>query len=178
MSIASSDELCVALEETLRTHLAETITMLGWDTSVFKPIREWQQLPTIEALSSAAFPAIAIASPGLQGQPAHSRADGGYRATWRIGVGIYDRGKNHADTQARVRDWCAAIRLTARAHRSLGGVATGVAWAGDRYELMPNRNQARTFGAGAVALDVSALVIDTLGNPPRVASTPTSLSVQ
>lgn len=178
MSIASADELCVALEAVLRGHLAETITLLGWDPDVFQPIREWQQLPTLEALSTATFPAVAIASPGLQGEPQHSRADCGYRATWRIGVGIYDRGKDHADTQARVRDWCAAVRLTVRAHRTLSGVATGTSWAGDRYELIPNRNQARTFGAGAVALDVSALVIDTLGIRPTVASTPTSLSVQ
>lgn len=182
MSVASSDELCLALEQTLREHLAETIEHLvaerGWNPDHYPAIREWQQLPTLEALASADFPAGAVASPGLVGEPSYSRAAGGYKATWRIGVGIYDRGDNHADTQARVRNWCAAIRLAARAHPTLGGAATGIGWSGDRYELMPNRNQARTFGAGAVALDVSALVIDTLGARPTVASTPTSLSVQ
>lgn len=180
--IVSADELLVALETTLRDHLPATVAALvaqhGWVADDFPTILEWQQLPTLEALSTADTPAMAVTSPGLVGEPAYSRADGGYRATWALSAGIYDRGEDHAHVQAKIRRWCAAVRLTVRAHRTLGGVATGSTWIGDRYGLKPNRDQARTLGMGAVAFNVSALVIDTLGAPPLVAQTPTTLSVQ
>lgn len=177
MSVISADELCLAMENTLRDHLPTTLTQLEWDH--LPAIREWQQLPSLDALASAAFPAIAVSPSGVTGAPAYSQAEQAYRTTYRIAVGVWDRGANHAETQKRARDWCAAIRLTVRAHRSLGGVALGSVWAGDRFQLTPNRDQARTFAGGAVAFDVSAFVIDTLGAAPLVATTPTpSVSVQ
>jgi hypothetical protein len=176
--IASASEIVDALETTLSQHLAETITALGWDTSKYGPVETWQQLPTLPALSAARFPAGAISTPNTQGAPVWSQADRAHRTTWRVAVGIYDRGRDHDDTARRIRNWCAAVRLTVRAHRTLGGVALSTTWAGERYELMPNRDQARTFAGGAVAFDVTALVTDTLGVPPLVTQTPTpSVSV-
>lgn len=181
--IVSVDELCVALRSTLQQHLADTVAELtqlpGYADLELRAVKEWQQLPELTALSAAEFPAVSIASPGLIGEATHSRAEGGYRSTWRINVGIFDRGRDHDETQALVRAWCAAIRLTVRAHRSLDGAATGTEWRGDRFNLMPNRNQARTFAGGAVAFDVSAIVIDSLAAGSLVTSTPTpTVSVQ
>lgn len=181
--IVSADELLVGLELTLRDHLPTTVAALvtqhDWDADDFPTILDWQQLPTLEALSTADTPSIALTSPGLVGEPKYSRADGGYHGTWALSVGVYDRGEDHAHVQAKIRRWCAAIRLTARAHRTLGGVATGLTWGGDRYGLKPNRDQARTLGMGAVVLNVSALVIDLLAPGQPVSTTPTpTVSVQ
>lgn len=173
--IVSVSQLTAAMETTLRAHLTATVAAASLQLD---PVREWQQLPAREALSTAKFPAIAITSPGLTEPPTYSRAENAWRARWRLGVGIYDRGKDHAVTQRQVRDWCAAIRLTVRAHRSLGGVALGTTWAGEEYALLPDRTQARTIGGGAVAFDVDAYVIDTLGDLPLVATADTSVSVQ
>lgn len=173
--IVSVDELATALEKTLRDNLAATVATLGLKLD---SVKEWQQLPTAAALATARFPAVAISSPGLTEPPTYSQSDRAWHAVWRIGVGIYDRGKNHHDTQAHIRNWCAAIRLTARAHRSLGGLARDTRWAGEEYALLPGREQSRTIGAAAVAFDIHALVSDTYGAPPAVATTPTTLSVR
>jgi hypothetical protein len=174
--IFSADELCVAAEQVLRADLPKVIghhaaaARIG---SGYGEIAEWQQLPTIEALSTARFPAIAITSAGLVTPPA-TDAGRQLRATWRIVVGVYDRGRDHADTQARIRDWCALIRTSLLRHRSLGGVAESVTWTGEEFALLPNRNQARTIAAGAVAFDVTARLLsvadDDASGAPQVES--------
>lgn len=179
MTIHSPTELRVALRDALENNISDTIAALGWSAEDFRPVREWQQVPTLPALATASFPAAAIASPGLVSQPKFSQSTGLYTATWELRVGIYDRGRDYNDTAARIQDWCTAIRLTARAHPSLGGIAKSLDWRADRYDEFPNRDQARTIGGGIVVFDVTADVIDALGDLPTVASTPTpSVSVQ
>ena len=178
-AILSVDELCTALEEILREHLHPTMTAFGFE---YGEVKTWQQLPTIEALSSARLPGIAITSAGLVGQPTFSRASGLHTATWRLAVGVYDESRrgDHAETQARVRDWCAGIRATALAHKSLDGVAKSLVWAGEEYARIRGRESAQTIGAGAVALDVTADVTTTptAGDLPTVLKTPTTVSVR
>ncbi|SDC46148.1 hypothetical protein [Nocardioides lianchengensis] len=178
-TVRGADDLCVAVENLLREKLPVLVEVLGLEDR-YKPVKEWQQLPTIEALASARFPAVAITSPGLTGPPTYSRASDAWTATWRIAVGIYDRGRDHDDTQARVRDWCSFIRTVCLVNRSLGGVATGVTWVGEEYRLVPQKDKARTFAGGAVALDVTASGLFDLGADvlPTVLSTHPSLSVR
>ncbi|XBB66863.1 hypothetical protein ABFU82_22565 [Nocardioides sp. WV_118_6] len=178
--IVSADQLCVALEDTLKTHLVATMATLGYVDDDYDRIKTWQQVPTLAALTTAQLPGIAIASPGLVAPPSYSAASGTYTATWRLAVGIYVRGRDHADTQARTRNWCAGIRLTALGHKSLGGVAKRTTWTGEEYADRPGRETARTLAGGVVALNVTAdLIADpTAGNLPPVTSTPTSVSVQ
>lgn len=179
MTIVSADQLCVALEKVQRDHLIDTMAALGY-VDDYDAIKTWQQLPTMEALSSATFPAIAVSTPGLVVAPSYNRSSNTYRATWRIAVGIYVRGVDHNDSAARVRNWAAGIRTTALNHKSLDGVAIGLRWAGEEYARAADRKAARTLAAGAVALDVTADVIadPTAGNLPPVLSTPTTVSVQ
>lgn len=178
-TVRGADDLCVAAENLLRDKLPVLIDLLGQEER-YGQVKEWQQLPTIEALASAKFPAIAITSPGLTGPPTYSRASDSWTATWRIAVGIYDRGRDHDDTQARIRDWCSFIRTVFLVNRSLGGVATGLTWVGEEYRLVPQKDKARTFAGGAVALDVTATGLFELGADalPAVLSTHPSLSVR
>lgn len=176
--IVSVDELCAAVERVLRDHLTATMDALGYDDAIYDAIKTWQQLPTVQALSTAQLPGIAIASPGITAPPVFSRADNAWRTTWGLAIGVYERGKDHADTQARVRNWCAGIRTTVQMHKSLGGVTTALAWKSEAYNNAPATSQARTIAGGAVAFDVTALVPATVGTLPSVSSTPTTLSVQ
>ncbi len=186
--IFSADELCVAAESVLRGDLPSILSHPFVTERVdgdYGDIATWQQLPTIEALSTAQFPAVAITSSGLVSSPTYAVSEAAHRATWRVVVGIYDRGNDHADTQARIRNWCAAVRASLLRHRSLGGVAEGLSWVGEEFALLPNRNQARTIGAGAVAFDVTALMANIPLLPPSdggewpvVLTTPMTVSAQ
>lgn len=155
--ILSVDELCVAAEATLKTALPPLLELL--DRTDLGRIKEWQQLPDIQAISTANTPAAAITSAGLTGSPTYSRATDTYAATWRLAIGIYDRGKNHAETQKHVRDWCACIRLALQGNPTLGGFASAVTWIGEEFDLIPNRDSARTVAIGAVAVDVTARML-------------------
>lgn len=180
--ISSVDELCVGVETILREHLAGVMDALGFEDAKYDEIKTWQQLPTTTALVAASLPGVAVSAAGLVGAPSYSRSTRSWTTTWRIAVGVYERGKDHADTQARVRNWCAGIRTTLVKHKSLGGLATALAWSGEEYALVPDREQARTIAAAAVAFDITATVsadaAPTAGALPTVTSTPTTLSVQ
>lgn len=176
--LVSADTICTAVEQVLRENLNDMVEALGAEAR-HKPIVEWQQLPTAEALASAVFPAAAITSSGLTRAPIYQRSTDSWSTTWRIAVGIYDRGGDHAATAALVRDWCALVRTVLTTNRTLGGIADSVTWAGEQYALVPRKEQARTFGGGAVALDVTA---DVPRHPtdqsPLVQSTDPSLTAE
>lgn len=126
------------------------------------PVATWDQLPSLAALTSAALPAGAVVSPGLVEPPTRSRSTG-YRATWRLVVGVYDRGEDYADTQARCGRWAALVRFTVLRSVNLAGFASDVLWAGEEYAELPERSSARTLAGCAVAFDVT--VQDVLGVP-------------
>lgn len=185
MSIISADQLCTATESILRAALPEVLALapvqayLGDQAGSYWPIKTWQQLPTIEALAAADLPGIAITSPGLVEPPRYVRSKQLWEATFRVAVGVYERGRDHADTQARVRNYCGFIRAAMQRNQTLGGVARSVDWRGEEYALRGNREAARTLAAGAVAFDVAAEVDNTLvlGLTPVTSSHP-ALSVE
>lgn len=149
MPLLSADELCAAAEAVLREHLQPLATSRG-----LEKIRTWEQLPTLEALTTANLPAVAVTSPGLADRP--TRRSSGYNAPWRIVVGAFVRGTSFTETAGRVRDWAAVIRQVMVQHPTLGGVATGLEWVGEEYVERPERSSARTLGGCAVAFDVTA----------------------
>lgn len=181
MPLLSANDLCAAVEAVLREHLPDLAASRGLD-----PVRTWQQLPTLDALTAANLPGIAVTSPGLSTTP--TRRATRYDATWRIVVGCFVRATDHATTAAATRDWAAVIRQVMLQHPTLGGVATGVEWAGEEYAERPERSSARTLGGCAVALDVTArnvidaepyVVPDPDAPPaPTVQSTSTRVSVR
>ncbi|HXH77314.1 hypothetical protein [Nocardioides sp.] len=184
IEIGSADELCKAAETTLRAALPMVLNLpevkgyLGARAPEFEAIKEWHQLPTLEAISSAKFPAVVITTPGLVGPPVYQRSKQSWETTWRLAIGIYDRAGDHAATSARVRDWIAFIRTALLRNVTLGGVAKGITWAGEEYDLLPDRKHARTIGAGALAIDVRVDVPDTLGlGLPAATKTTTTLTV-
>ena len=187
--IQSVDQVLVALEQTLKTALPQVLDLdqvkayLGDRATEFVAITTWQQVPTIEAIATADYPAVAITSPGLSAPPIYKRSTDTWETTWRAAVGIYDRtgvdDGGQSVTQARVRDWIAFIRTAAIRNPTLGGTVRGLQWVGEEYDLLPDRDKARTIGAGALALDIRVDVRNTLGmGLPPVTSTTTQLDVR
>jgi hypothetical protein len=188
LGIQSADQVLVALEGTLRQALPQVLDLpevkayLGEAAVNYRPITTWQQLPTIQAIATADYPAVAITSPGLVQAPTYSRSSDSWETWWRAAVGIYDRAgvddDGHRETQALVRNWIAFLRTAALRNQTLGGAARAVVWSGEDYDLLPDRNNARTIGAGALALDIKVQVPNTLGlGLPPVTSTSTQLDV-
>lgn len=181
-AIVSADELCTALETVLTDHLADEMVALGYTAAVgYEPVRDWQQVPTINAIATAKLPAGAITTPGLADSPTWVPSHRAYRTTWRIAAGVYVRGRDHDQTQRMARNYAAAVRVTVLRHKGLGGIAEKLRWVGEDYALRPERESSRTLAACAVAFDVTAMTIGT-GRPvsqqPEVLTTPTTLSVQ
>jgi hypothetical protein len=149
MPLLTANDLCAAMEAILADKLSGLAGSRGLD-----PVTTWHQLPTSDALSTANLPAGAITSPGLTDEPV--RRSTGFDATWRVVVGVYDRGRDYAETAKKVRDWAAVVRQVAIQNPTLGGVASGLVWVGEEYAELPERSSARTLGGCAVAFDVTA----------------------
>lgn len=176
MRLVSGGDVCRAAQAILETHLPGVLAEYGL-TGLGK-VSTWQQVPTVEALTSAVLPAGAITSPGLVEPPRLTRS-GGWTATWRLAVGVYARGRDHNETAQHVRDWAAAVRATLLRHPSLGGVVQSLMWAGEDYATLPQRSAARTIGGCAVAFDVTVKDVVQLAPPaPAVAATSSTLSVR
>lgn len=188
LGVQSADQVLVALEGTLKQalpmvlQLPEVKAYLGADAVAYRPITTWQQLPTIAAIATADYPAVAITSPGLVEPPVYKASRDCWETWWRAAIGIYDRAgvddDGHRATQALVRNWIAFLRTAALRNPTLGGVSRAIHWAGEDYDLLPDRSMARTIGAGALALDIKVDVPNTLGlGLPPVTSTSTQLDV-
>ncbi|BBH17500.1 hypothetical protein Back2_17870 [Nocardioides baekrokdamisoli] len=177
--IRSVDELCTAAETILKTYLVNTMTGFGYTTGAgYKPIKTWQQVPTVTALSTADLPGIAIVASDTVGDPIYQAVTDTWLTTWRISTGLYVRGGTHDETQARVRNYIAAIRATYLTHKSLGGYCRPIQWKGEGYNLLPARNEARTIAAGACTFDAT---VEVTTKPlqldlPTVATTQTTVT--
>lgn len=190
--IQSADQVLVALQQTLEAAVPQVLDLpevkayLGTRAAGFQEITTWQQVPTLEAIATADYPAVAMTSPGLVEEPAYKRSlgtYGGHETTWRAAVGLYDRvgvdDGGQSATQQRVRDWMMILRTAALRNPTLGGTSRWIRWAGEDYDLLPDRRNARTIGAGALALNIRVDIPDTLGmGLPAVASTTTQLDVR
>lgn len=175
--LITAADLCDGVEAVLVEQLWEIVGIFNLQETL-KQITDWHQLPTIEALTTANTPAGAITSPGLASDP--TRHGGRIDAVWRVVVGIYDRDADHTATAHRTRVWAGLVRACVLRNPRLGGIASGVTWVGERYEVIPARAAARTLGGCAVSFNVSAkdvVDVDDLGELPIVLETHPSLTV-
>lgn len=181
--LVSADDLCTGAQAVLAATLPGLIEALGLDepadTKPFVTPKAWSQVPTLEALQSATFPAAAVTSTGIVGEPTESRS--GVDAEWIIRVGIFDRGTDYNDTARRIRTWAALVRAALLRNRTLGGVATGLRLAGETYRSLPQVGAARTIGGCSVDVRVRARNIADLNDPgidlPLVQTTHNQITV-
>lgn len=180
--IVTADDLCDAVEAVQRAGLPVLIEQLGLDQAqgaekAYTVPSTWAQVPTLTALQSAILPAAAVTSSGIVGAPV--RRTTGWDATWRITVGMFDRGDDYHVTAGRVRTWAALVRAVGIANPTLGGIASGVRWAGETYRQYPQANVARTLGGCAVDFDVDVRNVADLGSlAPLVGAPQSSLTVR
>lgn len=166
----TADDVLGALEETLRDHLAETITLMNTarDTSYPMPNpATWNQFDDPENLAPKHVPTLVFSSPGLA--DGFTRDTGGYTGSWVCVVTVYARdpkGKNTTRaTAAAGRFYAAAIRDTVLRHATLGGFASATECTGEEYAAFDSA-VASAFVAGFCEFEVTV--------PNAVVTGPTS----
>lgn len=189
LRLVSADDFCRGVQEVLAAQLPDLVqTLIEREVPIagevlaagdYPAVKEWQQVPALQAFNAANFPSAAVTSPGTVSTP--QKTGQGYDGTWRVLVGIYDRGADYAQTQRKARVWAALMRavLLRPGNRSLGGVADGVRWAGEQLDRINNKNSARTIGVAVLSVDVTARnVVDLSGLDPIVTSTSVSVTAR
>lgn len=177
--ILTADETCVAVENTLRAWLPVMLDAMGVrDDDNMSPPKNYEQVPTLDALHDAAFPSVGITSPGFAGPPERDEA-GNLRIVWRIFIGAYLRGGTYKETQTNTRNYAAAISTVLIQQATLLGFASGTSLVSEDYE--PIDTGARTLGGAVIEVLVS--VDDARndlsapdGQPPDVLTEPTSVT--
>lgn len=98
------------------------------------------------------------------------RGDGHYRGNWAIAVGCVASANDYDATYKLCETYTAAVRLILVQHGSLGGIASGMQWQGERYDALTVENM-----PSLVAGTVQAVVtIDQLVNAMMGLQLPTS----
>jgi hypothetical protein len=97
----------------------------------------------VAALNAVATPALAVASSGLAGKPVRD-GRGRYSVPYGVTVRVLDRAGGYDATAMAVHAYSVAVRTALMQHRSLGGVATTLEWAGEDYAVI-DTDAARTL---------------------------------
>lgn len=151
--IVTADEVCVAVEATLRAWLPAMLTAMGVADDLEAP-KGYRQTPTVEALQKAEdqLPAIGISSPGLADEPIRDE-DGNLRLVWRVFVVAYVRGEDYEQTQRNTRNYAAAIATILLQQSTLFDFASDTMLVSEGYE--PIDIGARTLGGAIVEVNVA-----------------------
>lgn len=169
------DDFAAALETQLKAMIRPVIAALGYG---LEDPKSYDQVPEIESLSAAAFPAVAIGGARMTGKPYRSGGRQSYDGIWRISIGVWDRGKSYTDTQSKIQKWAKVIRTAILLGGSLGGIAKTVTWADESYVTFPQKEVARTFAGAEVEFDIAAEnVIDLAAIASLIESTSTVTAV-
>lgn len=153
MRAIGGDDIVSALEAQLRANVPAVVTALGFE--YLGEVQEWQVVPDLDALTTARFPAVAIVSPRVGASP--QRGNKTYSATWQASVGVFDRDTDHKATQTRVQQWAKVLRVAALIN-PLTGTGIALRWAGEEYDVVPTKQNARTIAGAEVLFDA---IVDT-----------------
>lgn len=140
-------------------------------------VAEWFRLPSVQSLTSAQMPAVALVVDGLTGPPTYDRRTG-YTASWDVTVAVYLRGADWDQTRSRLERYVASIRgclLTAPQ-----GQSRAWRWADEHYDQTADAANARTLGAGYLTLTVEVVGASVPGLPadPAVMFTTSTVSAR
>ncbi|WP_156759558.1 hypothetical protein [Microbacterium karelineae] len=169
MTVIGGDDIVRGLEAQLRANVPAVITLLG--LTDLGEIQTWQIVPDVDAIAAAKLPAIAIVSPRVSAQPQRSNSE--YSAEWQVSVGVFARGDDHEHTQTQIQQWAKVVRASALMTPSLPGTKIRIRWAGEEYDLLPNKKDARTIAGAEVMFDASvekAIDLTALRNDPLLIS--------
>lgn len=159
--VVTAEDVCDALQQTLRDHLATALTDVGAHASLTAPIpppRSWGLMTDFAALPDKQSPAVAVTSPGLEDEPGsggESRMSSSVSAIWRVRAHAVVRAGTYEETARTVYRYAAALRVAVLRHRKLSGdIARTTRWLDEEYDALSVNTQ-RTIAICAVDFAVT-----------------------
>jgi hypothetical protein len=142
------------------------------------PTPRWYTTRDVESgdWPQAQPPAVLIVSPGLADAPRKHGRNRSYSATFALGFVVIASARDRDTTDTLAMLYTAALRVCLIHRASLGGIASGIEWIDERYDVLPDRNR-RQLAAGRAEFRVD--VDDVVGgsgpsapDPPDDPTTP------
>lgn len=164
--VVTAEDVCDALQQTLRDHLESALTDVGTHAGAILPApRSWGLMTDFAALPDKQSPAIAVTSPGLEDEPGsggESRMSSSVSAIWRVRAHAVVRASTYEETARTVYRYAAALRVAVLRNRKLHqNVARTTRWLDEEYDAL-SVSTARTIAACAVDF---AVVVDNAIDP-------------
>jgi hypothetical protein len=129
-------EAAEAVEATLLAWLPSVLAEVNAAKGLHLKVPTVIDMPiTVDALTAAATPAMAVAGSGLAGEPVRD-GRGRYSAAYSITVRVLERAGGYRATARAVHAYSVAVRTALIQHRSLGGIARSVEWSAEEYSVI------------------------------------------
>lgn len=171
--IVSGRDVRVAAGDTIkkwgRTYISEIARQEGLAADALPGFRSVTGATDLDAWAEDQLPAAVVVVPGLIEEP--KRRGRTWEARWALGIGIVAASTTREATQDLVSRYAAAVRALVLQHPSLGGMASGLAWLGERYDELPTEDQ-RTIGAGQLMFAVTVEHVTSADGPRDVPADP------
>lgn len=167
--IVTPRQVKVAVQDTLRTwvvhYLADIERQEGLPEAALRPFESWSRPAELDngALDwvNQPLPSCLTTCGGLISPP--EQTEDGITAHWGVWVASVVSANDWDATNDLAGWYSAAVHAALLQHRTLGGLASGVTWADERYD--PIRSS-KTLAAATVLFDVRVdQVVDPLAGP-------------
>lgn len=153
------------LQAWIPTYLASMERQLGLAPRTLPPPRSWVVSTEVDRWPEEALPSVLLLSTGLAEEPARD-GQGRYRARFALGVAVVVSASDEKATDELAKIYTAAIRTCLLQQHSLGGLALGVDWEDERYDVLPGRSRG-PLAAGQVVLSVDVEDVVAARSGPR-----------
>ena len=166
-----------AVESTLKRWIGEYVRLVERQqglTAGLKPLpKSWRVDTVAEKWPEDQLPSVMIISPGTFSEPQED-GSGEYYAWWSIGVGCLASAPDSQAARLNAAIYTAAIRDCLVNNQTLGGLAEGVTWLRESYNLAEITSD-RTLVGGIAEFSVRVASVVTWTSPatdPRSDPTP------
>jgi hypothetical protein len=142
-----SERMASTVEEWIEEYLRET-ELQHAVTDELPVFASYNVRPANERWVEEQLPALIFVIPGTDGAPTRD-GEGNYTAAYRVGVAIYCLGPDKDLTDRNSKLYAAAVRAILLHQSGLGGLADGMYWMGENFDVGPTK-QGRTIGAAVL----------------------------
>jgi hypothetical protein len=145
------------LQKWFPSYLREVERQFGWQGEQLPAPRNYTNRNSFDALPGEEMPKVVVISPGLVGNPEHPEANGYYRATWAVGIGIAVAGRTEEEADNKVKIYGAAARGVLVQHQTLEREDLGVCyvtWLEENYDDLPLVDQIAQYKAVSMFVGV------------------------
>lgn len=128
------------------TYLREVELQLELEEGMIPSPRTYTTRNEFATFPEDQMPICVVISPGLAGEP-HKEGNGTYSGWFSLGVGVLASAKTEEDTNFLSKVYGAVVRSIMLQKSNLGGICSGIEWADESYDDLPDIDQTRSIRA-------------------------------